>query len=122
MGVDAEFLPATVNIAGWAGDKFILPTYWSDSAGTLVDMSSGSYTAYLRASRTEGTVGTFTVDTTNAGDGTISLSIGTATTASLLSWSQTKWSGYWDLQRDQGSGVVRTLLAGSATFTLDTTR
>jgi hypothetical protein len=123
MGVDAALLPATVNIQGWINDQWSATVLFKDSAGSLLNMSAGTYTSYLRTNKPDaGTAGTLTVNTTNAATGTIVLTAGTITTGSLAGAAQTSWAGYWDLQRDQGSGNVRTLLAGSALFTLDATR
>jgi hypothetical protein len=119
---DFEYLPATVNIKGKAGDKVIVPCVFTDSGGTLQNMT-GTWTAYLRTNLYDaGTIGQGTIDTSGTATGTVSVSFGTTLTASLLTGFQTSWSGYWDLQRDQGSGAVRTMLAGAATFSLDATR
>ena len=122
MAVDLNVTPAGVNIAGRCGDQWTTTVYFKDANGSVVDMG-GTYTAYLRTNIADsGTIASITCGTTNATSGTVTLTMGTAVTAALVAGAQTVWNGYWDLQRNQGSGVVRTLLAGNAKFTLDVTR
>jgi hypothetical protein len=123
VSVTAALEPAVVNIRGYCGDRFALTFTFATSAGVAINMSGSTYTASLRNKATDATaLVSFTVDTTSASSGSITVTLSTTQTAALCTGAMKEWVGTFDFQRDEGSNVVRTYFAGTATFTKDRTR
>lgn len=126
---EAQFLPATLNVAGKAGDRVRWTIKVTDDDGLPLDWSSYNFAAQVRvnANDTGSPVTAITVDSTGAGAGILVCTVPAATTASMLAAgpsapSQRTW--VWDLQRTKASDAtdVRTTHGGAFTLHMDVTR
>lgn len=109
--------PGTLDLSEVQGDDWTLTLNFTNSLGYAVDLTGKTYTAQVRRNyKDDNVVGTWTIDTSGAATGVLSLSMDNATTATL-----TKSYYYWDLQEND-AGFITTLLVGEITMIPEVTR
>jgi len=110
-------MAAKRNISIYKGDTYTHSVTIKDSANTAIDVSSRTYIAQVRQSNAADTAeASFSVDTTDAANGVIVLSLTASQTGSLKSGTY-----YYDLQETAGI-VITTLMYGDAVVTGDISR
>ena len=110
-------VPAKQDIKIMRGDTEVFNITVTDSAGSPVNLTGDVFTSQIRYNRDDSSVAAaFTCVVTNAAAGTVTLTLSSATTATLNAGIS-----YWDLQRND-SGVVTTIVAGKCTILADVTR
>lgn len=104
------------------GATYQLTVTWKDSAGTAINLTG--YTARMQVRETYSSSSTIVSLTSSSGitlggaAGTIAILISATTTAALTA----PFSGVYDLEVVDGSGVVTRLLEGAATVSPEVTR
>lgn len=108
--------PGALNLDLYRGDSYAHTLTFLDGDEDPIDLSGRDYLAQIRPHATSTEIlATFTIDDANADTGVLVLHLDADETAALSR------SGVWDLQETIGE-VVTTILAGTATVTLDVTR
>jgi hypothetical protein len=112
-------LPATLNLALYAGDSVTVSFTFTDASGNPLDMS-GTWSAQVRSApgAADPPLAVFGVDTTQAASGVIVISLDDEATAALPIATTLAW----DLEQQTGTDTVRTTHRGSVTVTEDVTR
>lgn len=110
-------MPETVDISIYQGDSFTVTLhFWSDAAHTSpLDVSGRVYRSQIRPRPGHATLlAEFSVDMTDASDGTVLLSLTPAQTALL------RRDCAWDVEQ-QVDTIVLTIVAGDVDVTRDVT-
>lgn len=108
--------PAPRNLTVYRGDKYTHRIVFSN-AGNPLPVDAYTFSAQIRGKAEKDTnepLAEFNIDTTDAADGIIVLSLDAEDTQDIV-----KSKGFWDLQVDP---IEKTWLAGSVTFMGDVTR
>jgi hypothetical protein len=114
-------VPTTINLALYGGDgaAFKFTTVFSD--GTVISLTDGVVESQIRANRTDSSaILDFEVDTADAADGVVIVSLTGEQTASLVTTG--KFRGSWDLQYTPTNGEPMTVIQGTVTCDPDVTR
>ena len=115
-------MASTVNLKVYSGDTYFMSVTWNDSTGTPIDNSG--YTALMefrkKATSADPALVTLTDGagiTLNGVDGTIDIEIADTETPLITN------NSVYDLQMTEtATGVVTTLIAGTAALTMDVSR
>lgn len=110
-------MPASHDIDVYGGDDFALPVTVKAN-GVAQDVSSWTFSGQVRAWPSGASLASFDVNTSQAASGTVTFSLGAATTAALAG---TVESARYDIQVVR-SGTVTTILSGEVTMSGDVTR
>lgn len=110
-------MAAKRNISIYKGDTYLHSLSIKDSSNTAIDLSTRTYIAQIRqSSAASGAEASFAIDTTDAANGVIVLSLTASQTSSLKSGTY-----YYDLQETAGT-VITTLMYGDAVVSGDISR
>jgi hypothetical protein len=112
-------LPAELDMTIYAGDTLTIQFKFTDNATNPVDMT-GTWTASIRANPgdPDPPITTFTVDSSQAATGIITITLPSAASAVLPTGPPL----VWDLEQTIGTTSVRTTHRGTITVTEDVTR
>jgi hypothetical protein len=112
-------LPAELDMTIYAGDTLTIQFKFTDNASNPVDMT-GTWTASIRnnAADPDPPLASFTVDSSAAATGIITVTLTSAASQSLPIATPL----VWDLEQTLSSGSVRTTHRGTITVTKDVTR
>lgn len=115
-------VPQRADLVLYAGDGTQLRlTAKDDTTSDPVDLT-GAILAQIKRNRIDTTpLTTFAVDTTQADQGILELTLTGAQTSGLLNTSD-RFRGVWDIQWTAPGGEPRTLAQGNITASLDVTR
>lgn len=115
-------IPQRIDLAVYAGDGVALRLTAVDSkTGDSLDLA-GEIGAQVKASRSDTEpITEFAVNTNQAADGVLDLSLSGQQTAALLTDSS-RFKGSWDVQWLADGEQPRTLVQGNLTCVLDVTR
>lgn len=111
----ARLLPATLDLALYAGDGLSITVTVTDAKGSRVALA-GTWRASVRPTRTSATVVSLTVDDTDEANGVV---VVTGTGAQVESFADV---GVWDLEYTPAAGQAVTLLTGAVTVQRDVSR
>jgi hypothetical protein len=106
--------PGTLNLEMTAGDDYDLVVTVVDAAQAPINLTGRTFKAQARQFTDSPDVVDFTIDTTGAATGQLTLSLAATATAVLK-------PGVWDLQQVVG-GKTQTLLAGKLYVNAEVTR
>lgn len=110
--------PGTYNLTVYRGDTLVLDVVLTDTTtGLVLDLTGYSALAQIRATADAASADASLAAVLTPAEGKVTLTLSAAASAAL-----TITTGVWDLQLTDGSGVVRTYLAGSVTVTPDVSR
>ncbi|WP_220465676.1 DUF7264 domain-containing protein [Microbacterium esteraromaticum] len=108
--------PGRGDLSIYAGDTFTAQLTFQTPTGAPMTLPDTGWTAMVRYQRDSTDGHPITVDTTQAGDGILTLSMPAEVTASIITPT-----GVWDIQHTDGT-TVTTWVTGKVTIIKDVTR